>query len=172
MDQPSISNIHRIKKIIERCKRRIGGSNFPNIYILDGDLTNDEMNSVYNHPKVKSHVSFTHGEGFGRPLLEACISGKPIIASAWSGHLDFLHPSFNFLVGGKLEEVHPSVVNKWNIEGSKWFKIDHQQASGVLKSVYKTYKRALEMSRKNRQFVRDNFTQEKMTEKLGELLKI
>ena len=70
MDNPSISNIHRIKKIIERCKRRIGGSNFPNIYILDGDLTDDEMNSVYNHPKVKSHVSFTHGEGFGRPLLE------------------------------------------------------------------------------------------------------
>ena len=41
------------KKIIERCKRRIGGSNFPNIYILDGDLTDDEMNSVYNHPKSK-----------------------------------------------------------------------------------------------------------------------
>ncbi len=167
---PSISNIHRIKKIIERCKRRIGGSNFPNIYILDGDLTDDEMNSVYNHPKVKSHVSFTHGEGFGRPLLEACISGKPIIASAWSGHLDFLNPSFNFLVGGKIEEVHPSARNKWNIEGSKWFKIDHQQATGVLKSVYKNYKKALEMSRKNRQFVRDNFTQEHMTTKLGELL--
>ncbi len=31
---------------------------------------------MYNHPKVKAHVSFTHGEGFGRPLLEASISEK------------------------------------------------------------------------------------------------
>ena len=168
--QPSISNIHRIKKVIERCKSRIGGSNFPNIYILDGDLTDEELNSVYNHPQVKSHVSFTHGEGFGRPLLEACISGKPIIVSAWSGHLDFLNRSFNFLVGGKLEEVHPSAQNKWIVPQAKWFKIDHNQASGVLKSVYKNYKKALEMSRKNRQFVKDNFTQDKMTEKLTEVL--
>ena len=42
-------------------------------------MTDEEMNSLYNHPKVKSHISFTHGEGFGRPLLEACVSGKPII---------------------------------------------------------------------------------------------
>ena len=54
-------------------------------------------------------------------------------------------------------------------KGTRWFKIDHGQASGVLKSVYNHYKRALEMSRKNRHFVKTNFTQEKMTEKLGEL---
>jgi|TARA_Y100000361_G_scaffold36690_1_gene31273 glycosyltransferase involved in cell wall biosynthesis len=168
--QPSISSVHKIKTMIRKCKERIGGSKFPNIYILDGDLTNDEINSVYNHPQVKAHVSFTHGEGFGRPLLEACVSGKPIIASAWSGHLDFLHKEYNFLVGGGLEEVHPSVVNKWIMKGTRWFKIDHGQASGVLKSVYNHYKRALEMSRKNRHFVKTNFTQEKMTEKLGELL--
>ena len=168
--QPSISNVHRIKKVIERCKKRIGGHNFPNIYILDGDLTNEEMNSVYNHPQVKSHVSFTHGEGFGRPLLEACVSGKPIIASAWSGHMDFLHKDFNFLVGGKLENVHKSSANQWILEAAKWFKIDHQQASGVFKSVYNNYKKALVMSRKNRHYVKTNFTQEKMTEKLGELL--
>ena len=50
------------------------------------------MNSLYNHPKVKAHVSFTRGEGFGRPLLEATISGKPMVVSAWSGHMDFLNP--------------------------------------------------------------------------------
>ena len=128
------------------------------------------MNSIYNHPQVKAHVSFTHGEGFGRPLLEACISGKPIIASAWSGHLDFLHKEYNFLVGGNLQEVHPSSSNKWIIQGSRWFKIDHNQASSVMKSVYNSYKKALGLSRKNRHFVKTNFTQEKMTEKLGELL--
>ena len=42
------------------------------------------------HPKIKAHISFTKGEGFGRPLLEASVSGKPVIASNWSGHIDFL----------------------------------------------------------------------------------
>ena len=36
-------------------------------------------------------VSFTKGEGFGRPLLEFSAIGKPIIASGWSGHTDFLN---------------------------------------------------------------------------------
>ena len=40
-----------------------------------------EMNEMYNHPKVKAHLTFTHGEGFGRPLLEASFSGKPIIST-------------------------------------------------------------------------------------------
>ncbi|MFN9899011.1 MAG: glycosyltransferase, partial [bacterium] len=65
------------------------GQPMPNIYLLHGELTDDEMNSLYNHPKVKAHVSLTKGEGFGRPLLEASISGKPVIASGWSGHMDF-----------------------------------------------------------------------------------
>ena len=58
--------------------------NLPNVYLLHGDLSKEEMNYLYNHPKVKSMVSFTHGEGFGRPLLEFSMIGKPSISSGWS----------------------------------------------------------------------------------------
>ncbi len=51
------------------------------IYLLHGDLTTDDMWRLYNHPKVKATLSFTHGEGFGRPLLEFSMTGKPVIAS-------------------------------------------------------------------------------------------
>ena len=51
-----------------------------------------EMNSIYNHSKVKAMVSLTKGEGFGRPLLEFSLSQKPLIVSGWSGHMDFLPP--------------------------------------------------------------------------------
>ena len=91
----------------------------PKIYLLHGDLTDDEMNALYNHPKVKAHVSFTKGEGFGRPLLEASISQKPVIASGWSGQTDFLNKELSVLLPGELKEVHKSVV--WKnvvIEGS------------------------------------------------------
>ena len=166
----SITSVHDVKKKIEKIKEMDGMNGIlPNIYILDGDMTDEEMNSLYNHPKVKSHISFTHGEGFGRPLLEACVSGKPIIASGWSGHLDFLHPQYNFLLGGELQEVHPSARNKWFQEGSKWFKVNYSQGSGTMKTVFDKYKKALEQSRKNRQYVKSNFTKEHMSTKLGEI---
>ena len=65
------------------------------------NLLDKEMNEIYNHPKVKAMVSFTKGEGFGRPLLEFSLIDKPIIASGWSGHLDFLHKDHVALCGGK-----------------------------------------------------------------------
>ena len=167
---PGITNVHEIRKRIEGIRETIDGYRFPNIYILDGDLSDEEMNSLYNHPKVKAHVSYTRGEGFGRPLLEACVSGKPIIASNWSGHTDFLHPDYNFLVGGSLEKVHKSASNKWIIKDAEWFTINYGEAGGAMKWIHENYKKAVEKSRKNRHFVKTNFTFEKMSSKLGEIL--
>ena len=167
---PGITNIHELRKRIEMIKGMVDSKNLPNIYILDGDLSDEEMNSLYNHPKVKAHVSFTRGEGFGRPLLEACVSGKPIVASNWSGHLDFLHPDFNFLVGGELQKVDPSAANDWILKDSNWFTINYGEASGMLKWIYDNYKKAEERSRKNRKFVKENYTIRKMTELLDQIL--
>jgi glycosyltransferase involved in cell wall biosynthesis len=167
---PGITNVHELKKRIELIKGMVDSKNLPNIYILDGDLTDEEMNSLYNHPKVKAHVSFTRGEGFGRPLLEACVSGKPIVASSWSGHLDFLHSEFNYLIGGSTEKVDPSATNDWIRKESSWFSINYGEAAGVLKWIYDNYKQSEERSRKNRKYVKDNFTIRKMTELLGEIL--
>jgi len=61
------------------------------VYLLHGDLTDQEMHSLYQHPKIKSYVSLSHGEGFGLPHFEAAYSGLPVIAPDWSGHLDFLY---------------------------------------------------------------------------------
>ena len=56
------------------------------MYILHGEFTDSEMNSLYNHPKIKCMVSTTHGEGYGRPLQEATMTGLPVLASEveWS----------------------------------------------------------------------------------------
>jgi glycosyltransferase involved in cell wall biosynthesis len=60
------------------------------IYLLHGDLSESEIHSLYTHPKIKAYVSTTHGEGYGLPIFEAAYSGMPVIATDWSGHLDFL----------------------------------------------------------------------------------
>lgn len=139
----SILDKREILKKIDAIRNTVvlqSGQVMPNVYVLHGELTDEEMNSLYNHPKVKAHVSLTKGEGFGRPLLEASISGKPVIASGWSGHMDFLNQEEAILVGGELKQIHPSSV--WDgvlIKESSWFAPDIQQCANALASVFMDY---------------------------------
>jgi len=134
----------------------------PNVYLLHGDLEPIELNSLYNHPKVKAHISFTKGEGFGRPLLEATLSGKPVFASAWSGQLDFLAPN-STLFPGDLAKLHPSAV--WGeilLADSQWFNVNYNYASKILRDVYKSYKKHLVIGKKQMTYSKNNFSLEKM----------
>ena len=60
------------------------------VYLLHGDMSDQEMHSLYTSPKIKALISLTHGEGFGLPIFEAAYSGLPVLAPEWSGHIDFL----------------------------------------------------------------------------------
>lgn len=125
----------RIRKIREQIQ-----GDLPNIYLIHGDLTHEEMGQLMNDTKVKAHVSFTKGEGFGRPLLEASLSGKPVIASNWSGHIDFLDESLGaVLLNGELAKVHPSASDKFIMSESTWYNVDYSSAARVLLDVYNNY---------------------------------
>ncbi|MEK9741372.1 MAG: glycosyltransferase, partial [Flavobacteriaceae bacterium] len=140
--------------------------NLPNIYILHGEFTNEELNKINNDSKIKAFVSFTKGEGFGRPLLEQAITGKPVITTNWSGHTDFIRPEYNILLGGELKSIHPSAANKWLLKEAQWFNVNTEIASKAMKDVYKHYKKYIENSRKQTKFLKENFSQDKMTEVL------
>ena len=160
--------LRKIKEIIKQSEIK----NPPNIYFLHGDLTSQQMNSLYNHPKLKAMVSLTKGEGFGRPLLEFSITGKPVIASNWSGHIDFLS-KHGILLAGELKEVHDSAVwDKVILKNSKWFYADYGYAAMAMKEVFKNYKRYHEKSRKQTKYVKDNFTLDKMTNEFEKILKV
>ena len=157
--------LHTINKI-----RKPFGKNAPNIYLLHGEVTDEEMNLLNNDPKVKSFLSFTKGEGFGRPILEGAITGKPTIISNWSGHTDFLKPDYNILVGGELKNIHKSAANKWLIQESQWFNIDIPVAKKAMKDVFKNYKKYITKSRKQTQYIKDNWSFDKMVDKLNSIL--
>jgi glycosyltransferase involved in cell wall biosynthesis len=160
----SIMDRETILDKIDQVRKTVKGV-LPNIYLLHGEMTDSEINDLYNHPKVKAMVSLNKGEGFGRPLLEFTATGKPVIASGWSGQLDFLHREYSFLVGGDLENVHESAeVKETLLKESKWFKPDDNQVGTVLKDSFKNYKKYLTKSRKHRKYTIDNFSYEKMVE--------
>ena len=156
---------------IEDIKKTVDAKVLPNIYLLHGDLTDDEMNELYNHPKVKSHVTFTHGEGFGRPLLEASISQKPVIAPNWSGHVDFLTKNLSVLLGGTMKKVSKQSFQKGiYVKDSYWFTVNYQMASKVLKNVFQNYKRFAFNSAKQGTINKSRFSLNKMTEIFEKIL--
>lgn len=142
----------------------------PSIYLLNGELDETEMNTLYNHPKVKAMVNFSHGEGYNLSVSEFAVTGKPIIASNYSGHLDFLNPEFCVLLPGQLIPIDQSAANEWIPKEGHWFAINYQYASKVISHVYENYEKHLEKSRKLPKYIRDNFSLDKMTERLGEIL--
>jgi hypothetical protein len=169
--QGSVSYMERdsLLKKIDKIKNTVKGK-LPKIYLIHGDLTNSEVNELYNHPKVKSMVNITKGEGFGRPLLEFTQTKKPIIASGWSGHIDFLKPDMSILLPGVLNNIHPSVKNDWFIDGAKWFDVDTMALGNILKDVYKNYKNYTHKAKQQGNFAKENFTYTKMKEKFQVIL--
>lgn len=167
----SIMDREEILKKIETIRESVGGKKLPNIYLVHGDLEDADINNLYNHPKVKAFVSFTKGEGYGRPLAEFCLSKKPVIASGWSGHIDFLDPEFSILVPGKVTPVHPSAYSKGLIiEGSSWFDVDPGFATKALLDVYENYSKFEVLGKRQGHKIKTEFSYDSMVLILGTYL--
>jgi hypothetical protein len=166
----SIMDREEILKRISAIRKGISGK-LPNIYLLHGEIEDEDINHLYNHPKVKALINLTKGEGFGRPLLEFTQSKKPIIASNWSGHLDFLNPEFADLVPGEVKPVHESVVqDRLILKESKWFSPDVSFASLLMKDYVNSYKGYQVKGKRLGHYCKTNFSFEKMQEKLEEIM--
>lgn len=164
MDRREIMN--RVNAVRSSCEGKL-----PNVYILHGNFTNEEMNELYNHPKVKSMVSHTRGEGFGRPLLEFSLVNKPIICSGWSGQLDFLQNDFTLLLQGTLTNVHPSAQQKDMILAeSQWFQPNPQEIHRAYKEIFNNYKTWVTKAKRQGYYSRTYFAFENMKAKIVEIL--
>ena len=159
-----------ILKRIAMIKSTVNSKNLPNVYLLHGEFTDEEINEIYNHSKVKAMINLTKGEGFGRPLLEFSLVKKPIIASGWSGQLDYLNPEFVPLLTGELTPVHPSAANQFLLKEAKWFTPDNGQVGYYLKDVFENYKKYQEKAVRQAYKSKTEFSYEKMKELIDERL--
>ena len=166
----SILDRDNILKKIDDIRKSVKG-NLPNIYLLHGEMSDDEINELYNHSKVKAMISLTKGEGFGRPLLEFSLVNKPIIASGWSGHVDFLDGEFTSLLGGTLTNVHKSAAMKnMLLPEAQWFTPDDGQVAGALKGVFDNYKKYAELAKRQGHRSRTMFNFDSMADLLDSIL--
>ena len=127
---------------IEEIKNKFSEADvIPNIYLLHGDLTIKEMAMLYNNPKIKGFVSCTHGEGFGRPMLEASCCGLPVIASKWSGQMDFLNDKESLMINGHLGEIPDSQV--WEpivVKPGQWYNVNEADVIRKFRIFHKKFR--------------------------------
>ncbi len=166
----SIMDRNEVLRKINEVRNTVGGD-LPNVYLIHGEIDDADMNHLYNYPKVKAMINLTKGEGFGRPLLEFTQSKKPVIASNWSGHLDFLKAEFTSLVPGEVKPVHESVVqDRLILKDSKWFQFEIGFAQLLLKDYVNSYKGYQVMGKRLGHHCKTNFSFEKMQEKIEAIM--
>ena len=165
----SVGERERISNTIKNITEEFG-EKCPPIHLVFGDLSESELNDLYNDKKVKAMLMFTKGEGYGRPLAEFATTGKPILVSNWSGYKDFLPEENTVYLEGELKEVHQSAQNKFLLKESKWFYVDYSKAAAKIFDIHKNYKIYLSKSKGLKTNINSNFTLSKMTKKLGSIL--
>jgi glycosyltransferase involved in cell wall biosynthesis len=146
------------------------GDKCPSIYLIHGDMEESDMSNLYHHPKVKAMISFAKGEGYGRPMAEFTLTGKPIIASGWSGQMDFLPVEHSVLLEGSLTAVDESAADQFCMKEAQWFSVNYSSAANKIYDVYNKYDSYLEKSKGLRENTLKNFTLEKMHDKFTEIL--
>ena len=151
------------------------------VHLLHGDLSLEQMNSLYTHPKMKGFVTLTHGEGYGLPIFEAAYHGLPVIAPAWSGQNDFLYapvksgkqkkaklrPLFakvDYTMGKVPQEaVWDGVIQP----DSGWCYPTQEGSKSAMRDVHSNYSSYVGMARKLKKHILKNFTEEQMTTKFA-----
>ena len=146
------------------------GDKCPPIYLIHGDLSESEMATLYHHSKVKAMVSFAKGEGYGRPLAEFAVTGKPILVSNWSGHLDFLPKEHTVLLDGQLTNVDESAADQFLMKEAQWFTVNYSNAANKMHDVYKNYKTYLDQSKGLTDNIVNKFSLEKMNNQFENIM--
>lgn len=154
------------------------------VYLIHGEMSSEEMCSLYQHPKIKSYVTFTHGEGFGLPIFEAACNGLPVIAPNWSGHIDFLYakekkkgkesikPLFCkvpfTLKPVQKDALFPGLIS----EDSRWCYVEALDAKKSMRKVNKNYSMYLSWAKKLQKELLVKFTKENQHKQLIDELSI
>ena len=171
--------VRRIQNII----RNIGDKKCK-IYLIHGNMTEEEMHSLYTHENIKCYLTTTHGEGFGLPIFEAAYSGMPIVAPAFSGHLDFVYapvknnksgrikrtPLFS-KIKSEIKNVQPEAV--WDeviLPDAQWAFPLEKSFKKEIRNVYETYPHKLKMAKQLQEWVIEEFKEERQLDRMNQAI--
>lgn len=164
------TDFQKVKDLFKNIISQVKVGNGPNFHILHGHMTDKEVASLYAHPKLSALVSFTRGEGFGLPLLEAAALGLPVIATNWSAHKEFLGKGKFIGVDYDLSEVHASRVDGsiW-MEGTRWANVKEDEAKKAIQKFVGSQDKPKEWAEELSQIIFEQYSPRAIEDSYGEL---
>ncbi len=154
--------VHRISQI----KRILNCQNVDNIQLILGNLSDKQLYNIYNHPKVISYISFTHGESCGIPIVQfSAWTGKPVLVPKWSGYMDYLKEQLNLFFDGNLIPVPRHLLisqfKEYFVDRSMWFEMDYNSVVINCNLMLSDFKSITQKSKIQKKYILDNFGLEK-----------
>ena len=104
----------------------------PRIEVRDGFLSREEMFGLQN--SIDCYVSLHRSEGFGLGMAECMYLGKPVIATGYSGNLDFMDRDNSLLVDYKMIPLRDGDYPYWR--GQQWADADVAHAARLMRQVF------------------------------------
>ena len=159
---------NRLKSVIQQVRK----SQYPRIYFLHGYLKDNEVSSLYQHPKVRGFLSLTHGEGFGLPLLEAAACGLPVLATNWSAHTEFLNKGEWMKIPGRLVDVPEQKIDgAIFVEGCKWADPDIESTRERLLSFVEDNQKWTESAKRLQKIIQKTYSFSRIASKYDKFMR-
>jgi len=157
--------------LVQQLITEVRQGQYPKIHLLHGNMSPEEVASLYKHKNINALVSATRGEGFGLPLLEAASSALPIIATNWSGHLDFLNLGSFIKLDYELKEIDKRKIdNNIFVPGLKWAEVNEEDFKKKVKNFYKNRKGIQSKSNKLAEKIKKNYSFDTISEQYNNLI--
>lgn len=127
------------------------------------DLVDDiDMPALY--ACADAYVSPTRGEGSGRPFLEALSCGLPVLATRWSGHLEYLNDDNSLLIDIDGLEMIDARQELDFYRGQSWARPSVKHLVQLLRSVVADPQAAAQLGARGRDDVLQRYTWQKVSE--------
>ena len=147
--------IVRIKMEIEKWKKELNFDYYPPVY-LSGDSL-DRKDILRFHSAGDCFVLSHRGEGWGIPLAEAMLMGKPIISTKLGGIHQYLDDELAYLVGYDMVNVFNMDWVPWYEKDQKWAQINIKEFREKMRYVFENKDKAKTIGNSAQKFVLDNF---------------
>jgi glycosyltransferase involved in cell wall biosynthesis len=111
---------------------RAAAASHPDVHLIEQRLAPGERDGLMN--AVDCYVSLHRAEGFGYTLAESMWLGKPVIATGYSGNLDFMTPDNSYLVGHRMVPI--GAGNGPYPPAGEWAEPNVDHAAALMREVF------------------------------------
>lgn len=151
----SSEEAQQIMDEIRSWKKDLHLSRYAPVYFCKNPLSKQDMNRLYS--TIDCFVSSHCGEGWGIPIAEAMLAGKPVISTNLGGIHEYLPEKLWFPCSYEMGPVHDMDWVKWYEKDQRWGEIDEACLMRQMRSAFDFPERAKEKGKMAQEFVQSTF---------------